>query len=100
INLGVLKCLTRGRNGELRCHLAGRSNPPFPDTRALHDPVIRCVDRTREFVVAQHALGQIAAATQNDRTEIAHDGASLMAGSGAGTFLWWRSVSLIFASSP
>ena len=89
----------RRLDGEIGRHLAVRRDMALADAGALHDPFVGGVDAGRELLVGEDALRQIAAASENDRTQHAHEAAPPMARSAALTPAWRWMVSPILASS-
>ena len=94
--LRVLERGARRLHAEVGGELAGGRDVALADAGALHDPLVRRVDRPGEVGVGDGALGQIAAAAEDDGTRDGHEAASTFA---ASSRAWRTSVSLILLSS-
>ena len=72
VDAGISDRGARRGDTEMRGELAGRRDAALLDAGTLHDPLVRRIDGARKLGIAQHALGQIAAATEHDRTYHGH----------------------------
>src|ERR1044072_2247760 len=96
VDPGVGERRARGLQAEIGGELAGGRVVALAIAGALPDPLVRRVDLLGEVGVGDGALGQVAAAAEDDRTRDGHDAASTFA---ASSRAWRTSVSLILFSS-
>ena len=69
LDTGIGERRPRGMQREVGGQLAGRRDMAFTDAGALHDPFVGGFHRLCQFIVAENARGQIAAATKHHRTQ-------------------------------
>ena len=67
----------RGMQREIGRELASGRDMAFANAGALHNPFVGGLNRTRKFIIADDARGQIASAAEHDRTQRRHELAPL-----------------------
>jgi hypothetical protein len=75
VDLGIAERGLGRAQRKIRGELVGACDPALVDAGALHDPLVRGIDGLRELGIGEHAVRQITAAAEHDRTHDAHDAA-------------------------
>lgn len=66
VHFGIGQRRLRGTQCQIGGQLVRRCDPAFVNARALHDPLIRRIDRLCQIRVGEDAGRQVAAAAEND----------------------------------